>query len=355
MQRQFSIYILVFNVILCSCSRTKPDAYQKFTVKKEQDVSERIIKTLMLVDSLNITKVFKGLSISEMSLSESSIIAKLNHKKIVRLNQQHLSTITIFSIPKGKGPGEILDLNTARVQAGKDFLAIYAGKEKKTALYDLNGNFKEEFLNGGYQVGDMAMADSKTYYFELMPGNKYLFSEVERTSKSGSTVRRHFQLRSDDIPILAYFGSLAVHNQSFYFAGYSVPIIRRYDLSGKDVELVFSRSIIDGFDQEQNFNKPKEASGGSIFWAFSRTAQFATRDLGVDDNYIYSVRDSRRRPGYKYLDLYSVKNGDYFQSFRLKYYPTEIVMNKNYIYLLEKTEKHRIWYLMKYEKPDAGF
>ncbi|MDZ7715126.1 MAG: hypothetical protein U5J95_02820 [Balneolaceae bacterium] len=101
-----------------------------------------------------------------------------------------------------------------------------------------------EFLNGGYQVRDMAMTDDRTYFYEVMPGLEYLFYEVERTEGT-SVVRRKFQDQSNDMNILAYGGSITVHNQSLYFGGSSEPLIRRYDLSSEEVELVFSRAVID--------------------------------------------------------------------------------------------------------------
>lgn len=194
-------------------------------------------------------------------------------------------------IPKGKGPGEILNLNISLLKAGKDFIAVYAQNEKKTALYDLNGNFEEEFLNGGYEVRSMAMADKQTYYFEIYPGLGYLFLEVGRKPKHRSSIRRRFQHQSKKINILAYTGKIVYHNGSLYFGGYSEPLIRRYDVSDKKVKLVWSRSVIDAYNSKNNYQKPKKGSEFDFF-GYTKNAQFASWDIAVDDNYVYSVRAS---------------------------------------------------------------
>lgn len=68
------------------------------------------------------------------------------------------------------------------------------------------------------------------------------------------------------------------------------------------------------------------------------------------------IRVVHNRVGYKWLDVYSVKDGSYIESFHLHYYPYEIAVDKHYIYIIEKKAgKPVTTYLMKYKKPEIDF
>jgi len=198
------------------------------------------------------------------------------------------------------------------------------------------------------------MANELTYYIQLFPETEHLFYEVKRKG-SESEITRQFQKRSDKIEILAYNGSITYNNQSLYFAGYSEPLIRRYDLSGEEPELVFSRAVIDDYNSENNYRKMERTAGGSRFWMFTQDAKFSSEDIAVDDNYLYSVRHHNDEEGYKYLDIYDVEDGSYRGSFSLLHYPSEIAVDEDYIYTLESEGNDPIRkYLIKYEKPDMN-
>lgn len=355
MKNHFRIYLLYSVFLLYSCSGAKMEKYEKITAKKTQPVTKRIVRNLTQEASMNITKTFNGLSLSDMQLSKTAIFARLG-EQMVKLNKQDLSIDFIFRIPTGRGPGEIINFEAALFNVKKDVIAIYDLNSKKTVLYDLNGNYREEFINGGYPVTAMAMADEQTYYFKVRPLIEYLFYEVER-KKNESVIGRLFQKQSDDVEILAYSGSIAYHNQSLYFAGDSEPIIRRYDLSGQKVDLVFSRAVIDDYNSENNYRKPRAVSSKSRFWGYTDEAQFASKDIVADDNYLYSVRFHNGKEGYKYLDIYTVEDGSYVGSFALRYYPEEIAVDRSHIYILElgASESVTTTYLIKYKKPEMDF
>jgi len=351
MKCKFQIYLFFFALLLFSCLESEKD-YTVFTEKKPQDAAERTVRQLTPVDSLNLTKAFDGQSLTDIKLNDSALFAEVGDQ-IVRLSKQDLGTELVFTIPEGRGPGEIVNFNVAKIEVGKKRIAVYDKNAKKTMLYDLNGNFREEFLNEGYQVSSMAIADEDTYYFEIMPNLNYLFFEVER-KESESVVRRRFQPRADDINILAYGGEIVYHNRSLYFGGRPEPLIRRYDLSGEEPDLVFSRAVIDDYNSENNYEKPERSSDFHI-WAYTDEVKYASQDIAVDDNYLYSVRHHNDEEGYKYLDIYDVEDGSYRRSFSLLHYPSEIAVDEDYIYTLESEGNDPIRkYLIKYEKPDMN-
>lgn len=342
--------VMLFALILYSCTKPVEKKIESFTEKQAQYVSERTVKELMPVDSLNITKEFDGISISRLDLNDTAIFAKLG-LKIAKFSKQDLSVGEIYNIPEGRGPGEVINLNVTLFKAGKKNLVIYDGKAKKTVLYDLDGNFREEFLNGAYQANAMAM-DGSTFYFQVMPNQEYLFYEVKR-AESESIVLRQFQKLTDDGNALAYTGEIIYHGNSLYYGGYSEPLIRRYDLSGEEVHLIFSRAVIDDYNSENNYQKPQQTSGGNRFFGYSSEAKFASQDIAADDTYLYSVRHHNDEEGYKYLDIYDVEEGNYVGSFALKYYPYHIGVDNHHIYTLESYGG--VKYLMKYEKPEMNF
>ncbi|MDZ7715125.1 MAG: hypothetical protein U5J95_02815 [Balneolaceae bacterium] len=95
------------------------EEYKIFTAKKPQAVTERTVSTLRAVDSLNITKTFNGLSFSEMVLNKVSIFAKVGDQ-IVKIDKQDLSEKLTFTLPEGKGPGEVINFNIARLEASEE-------------------------------------------------------------------------------------------------------------------------------------------------------------------------------------------------------------------------------------------
>lgn len=136
----------------------------------------------------------------------------------------------------------------------------------------------------------MVVVNKRTYYFEVgPPGSKYLFYEVKRESKRKSTVVRRFQRPSEEKNLLVSAGQIAVHNHSFYFAGRSEPLIKRYNLSGKDVKLVWSRGVIDTYNSNNNYQKPRQVSvsggGSGKFFGYTKNAQFASEGIAVDDHF----------------------------------------------------------------------
>jgi hypothetical protein len=353
--KQLILYLIPVLTLLTLfyCTNSARQEYRIFPDKSPQESTERSTTDLTLVDSLHITEAFDSWTLSDIKLSEASIFAKLEDR-IIKLNKENLSTEDTLTIPEGRGPGEVVNSNEVRFDIGNKGLAVYDRNASKTALYDLNGNFREEFLNGAYPVRKMVMADEQVYYIQLFPGSEYLFYEVKR-KKSESEITRRFQKQSDNIEILAYNGSITYHNQSFYFAGYSEPLIRRYDLSGDTTELVFSRAVIDDYNSENNYRKPERSSNVQV-WDYTDEAQYASRDIAVDDNYLYSVRHHNDEEGYKYLDIYDVEDGSYRGSFSLQYYPTEIAVDENHTYTKEfKNGELEQKYLMKYEKPEMNF
>lgn len=271
--------------------------------------------------------------------------------RIYMLNKQDFSRESVITIPKGRGPGEVINFNVTLFGIGKEAAMIYDGKALKTVLYDLNGNFHEEFLNGEYQVREMTAADENTYYFELMPGREFLFYEVER-NKNRSVINRRFQQQTEESNFLAYSGTIEYHNNSLYFAGYAEPIIRRYDLSGGEVDLVFSRAVIDAYDSANNYEVPKETEDVRV-WGFTDNAKFASEDIDVDDKYVYSARHHNDEAGYRYLDIYTAEDGSYLGSYSPRYYPLYVAVGEEYIYTIEVLDDAR--HLIKYHKPEMDF
>jgi hypothetical protein len=353
MENSFQILFLIGLFVLFSCSESVDKRLDAFTKKKAQTSAERTIQDLTPTDSLNITQTFNGRSFEDIKEHKASIIAKVSDQ-ILKLNKQDLSTEKMFTVPEGRGPGEIINFNVVMYDVEEGGIAIHDKKAKKTVLYNLNGNFREEFMNGTYSVSNMAMANEQTYYFQVIGGDS-LFFEVRR-NESQSVVRRRFQ-QTDNIKMLVQSGGhIEYNNQSLYFGGYSEPLIRRYDLSGEKPKLVFSRAVIDDYDSKKNYQKPQRTSGGGRMYGFTDQAQYASDDIAVDDNYLYSVRHHNSKEGYKYLDIYAIEDGSYIGSFALPYYPKEVAIDDHHIYTIEvaATSTPQI-YLMKYAKPEIDF
>ncbi|MDZ7715127.1 MAG: hypothetical protein U5J95_02825 [Balneolaceae bacterium] len=44
-------------------------------------------------------------------------------------------------------------------------------------------------------------------------------------------------------------------------------------------------------------------------WRYTDDAQYASKDIAVDDNFLYSIRHHNGNKGYKYLDIYAIEDG----------------------------------------------
>lgn len=333
--------------ICVSCTEPEKD-YTVFTEKKPQEAAERTVRELTPVDSLNLTEVFDAWSRLDLKHSNNGLFVKLDYQ-IVRLNKEDLSTENILNIPEGRGPGELLSIRDFDV--GNGFLVMLDGEAQKTVIYDLNGNLIEEFLNDKYLVDMIEIAGRDTFYYQIATRHDYLFYKGNRENE----IHLQFASQTEGINILAYTGEMIYHNHSLYFGGYSEPLFRRYDLSGEEPELVFSRAVIDDYNSENNYREAP-TSDGMRLQGYSDEVQYASMDIDADKNYLYSVRHANGTVDYKYLDLYSVEDGSYRVSFPLHYYPVYITVDEDYVYTIELEGSDPIQrHLIKYEKPDMNF
>jgi hypothetical protein len=127
-----SFFICLF--ILTSCLNSANNKYKAFTEKKGQSSSERIIRDLSPYDSLNTTKSFDGRSFEDIDHNRVSNIAQVGDK-IVKLTKQDLSLEKAFTIPQGRGPGEVINFDVAYFNIGEEEIAIYDGKAKKKQCF----------------------------------------------------------------------------------------------------------------------------------------------------------------------------------------------------------------------------
>ncbi|MDZ7772359.1 MAG: hypothetical protein U5K31_06440 [Balneolaceae bacterium] len=323
--------------------------YSDFTEKRAQAETERTVRELVAVDSLLVGEDIPELSLSYLELSESFIFSK-SDEKLVKLHKGDLGRAGAITLPEGRGPGEVPNFRLIRFGVAGESLAFYDRNTQKTVVYDLQGNFQGEFLNGGYQPSGVVMADPETYYFQIMPtpGREAIFYEVRRQGNE-SMVSRRFQAPTEGDNLLAYGGSLAYRDGTLYFAGRPEPLLRRYDITGDSARLTWSREVIDGYDSANNYETPEER-GDFVAFGYSDQAQYATVDLATDGRFLYSARHPNDREGYKYLDVYAVEDGDYLASFLLRGYPQHVAVDGQHIYTLEEEGERS--FLMKYEKPD---
>lgn len=349
MRLTLGVYLLFAMLILVSCSESQTEEYSDFTEKKPQTKTERTVRDLAVVDSLTIGEEIPELSLSYLELSDSSVFSK-SDEHILRLSKGDLGREGAITVPEGRGPGEAPNFRLLTFRVGGDLLAFYDRNTQKTVLYDLQGNFQGEFLNGGYQSQGMAMADGQTYYFQIMPtpGREYIMYKVRRQGNE-SRISRRFQEPTEGDNLLAYGGNLAYHSGALYFAGRPEPVIRRYDLTDDSVRLAWSREVIDGYDSDNNYETPEE-QGDFVSWRYTDQARFASEDIAADDRYVYSVRHHNDVEGYKYLDVYSAEDGGYLISFSLRHYPQYVAVDGEHIYTIEESGDQS--YLLKYEKPD---
>lgn len=349
MRISFNTQLLFAMLILVSCSERPREDYSDFSEKKPQSETERTVRDLVAVDSLTMAEDIPELSLRYLELSDSSIFSK-SDEHILKLSKQGLRRQGTIIVPEGRGPGEVPNFRLTTFRVGDELLAFYDRNTQKTMLYDLDGVFRGEFLNGGYQPVGMAMGDTQTYNFQIMPtpGREYIMYEVRR-QENESTVSRRFQKPTEGDNLLAYGGILAYQDGALYFAGRPEPIIRKYDLTGDSVRLAWSREVIDGYDSGDNYETPEER-GDFVAWRYTDEVRYASEDIAVDGRYLYSVRHPNEREGYKYLDVYSAEDGDYLASFSLRHYPKYTAVDGEHIYTIEESGDQS--YLMKYEKPD---
>lgn len=350
--RYCRIYLFIGLFTFLSCSETE-NRNVFFQEKDAQPVSEHRIEELTLVDSLNLTRAFDSLSVSTVKHTNGTLVFRSSQAgyRFHLLDAESLEITGEISIPEGRGPGEILRMAGYDVKDG--ILAILDSGNLKTVLYNMEGEYLNEFVVDGVRPNDIEMIDSETFIYSALRNPDGMFHVI----KSNETTLHSFQQQKPDANLNIFSGEMVYKDGVFYFGGYAEPIIRGYEIGSDGVEPIFSKAIIDDYDTENNY---EERGGDFRVFAFSEQAQYASHDLDVSGDYLYLARHTNGDPEYRYLDAYNIRDGSYEVSFPMHYYPWSVTSDENYIYVLEGKpgeEEGEVSerYLMKYVKPEMDF
>lgn len=255
--------------LFLSCKKEK----KKFTSKNPQSIESRTIKdTLTTVDSLNLSTL-QLYDVRNIRLNTRRLFIS-GEKKIVAITKDNFADYKTFHIDKGKGPQEILQLQSFDVS--DSLLVVLDERQSKVLTYESNGEFIEEYTFIKLMPHRISIINSNSYVlFSPMIGMKYIFNVI---NVNKGTVHRFENIPSKHNPMV-YEGIIEIQNSNLYYAGYSEPLLKKYSSKG---ELVYSVATIDNFNTEANYLR----SEGKAMLGYTPGAQFSTVDFDISGKYI---------------------------------------------------------------------
>ncbi|NGP87734.1 hypothetical protein [Fodinibius halophilus] len=326
----FKLFFCIFFLFL-SCKKEK----KKFTNKSSQNIESRIVKgTLAAVDSLNLSK-FQLYDVRNIRQNTSQLFIS-GEKKIVAITKDNFSDYKTFHIAKGKGPQEILQLQSFDVV--DSLLVVLDERQNKVLTYKPPGEFIEEHTFKKLMPHQIRIVNSNSYVlFSPMVGMKYIFNLV---NVNNGTVHHFENVPSEHNPML-YEGIIEIQNSNLYYAGYSEPLLKKYSSEG---ELVYSVAIIDNFNTEANYLKSK----GETMLGYAPGAQFSTVDFDISGKHILAISYGFDNEPNNIVDVYEELTGKYIRSLKgLKPKTIALSSDENHIYGISITQGKYILTLYK--------
>lgn len=333
------VFTLSFLLLCISCKKDESVFFEKpFTFKEAQENSvTREIKNLVAVDSLNLSEreIFNASNL--IAYEGSLFFLQSSSHKIWKYNQAELKFMDSLLIPKGRGPGEIEFMRNFDLNDGT--IVIPDDNQKKLAIYSILGEFQTETLISEVpMIEEVRIAGSDKFLIESTFTTDSLYHMLDKEGM----LRDSFQSSTGVDNAMAFTGHLKVKDNYLIVAGYSEPIIKKYDL--KTGSLIFSREIIQSYETTENYMSRGNAIG------FTKNAKYASLGIDASKRLIYSSRPKNEQQDDQLIDVYEFEDGDYRYSYILNNNSAfqSLAINDKYLYSIEIDSSSNYW-LMKYK------
>ncbi|MGD8747668.1 MAG: hypothetical protein PVI44_04320 [Balneolaceae bacterium] len=317
------VTILLSLLLLFACK----EKHKKFTSRKPQSIEKRAYKdTLVPLDSLNLSKVDLYES-GTLRINKTHLFVK-GKDKIVIISKDNFDNHKTITFKKGKGPQEILQLESFDVR--DSLLTVLDERQNKVLTYRLPNVFEGENKFNKVMPHRIRILNRNSYLLFAPASSEYLFNEVN--TKKGEVFR--FGKLPLNHNLLVFEGYIDVKNNNIYYAGFSEPMLKKYSLDG---DLLYSVATIDNYDTEANYVKSED--GNNLMIGFTPAAQFSTAGFDIFNNYWFIIpyRLDNKLTGE--LDIYNKHSGKYLGTVDgLKARTRKIRADDNFIYAISQSQ-----------------
>ena len=306
--------------------------------EKNNSNLQRSIQNVTLADSLDLDELEKFYVLDLVQDNDFLYVLEGDKNEILKIKKDNFQIQVDLTFKEGRGPGEILSITDYDVN--NEFLMIFDQKQQKIVLFDKKGSFVREFITEEVVIDKIKFLENEKLLTYSMSQNEYIFNIIDFKG----IVENSFISFEPELHFLMYTGDFVIYDKFLYFAGYSEPILKKYSLENK--KQIYSVSVIDSYESSTNYVKSE--LGGYRMAGYSPGALYASLGMTVDSNRIYATPHHNGTPGYKYVDMYDVEDGQYISSIQVKHYPKlrGIQVENNYIYTLESRRDNN--WLFKY-------
>ncbi len=336
-------YCVFLIVVIYGCSRENLLQDESFLIKERQNVNERVVVDLLAPKaSLNLAEEFGILDAGAIRMGDQYIYIRdrpsLN--KIYVLDKDGLEHVRTISPGIGRGPGELTAIGNFSLS--NDYVILSNETHAKVQIWSKEGEFIHEFLTENYFPHRVQMWNDKSITI-LSPrsmNSEYIFFNFD----SLGNFQNSFGNVSDvEFNPIRFSGNILVHDDHFYFKGYSEHILSKWDKNGN---LVFSVTTVDDIPEELNY-VTFSGTEQQVF-QYSPNAIFSSVGISIYHDYIVVVHrgDWNESPYRQYLDLYHKVNGHYVASLKLPYISGTVELDDEHIYALHRIneEAHLVIY-----------
>lgn len=329
--------ILILLLLLAGCSAEKTEEFDNFLDKKPQSVSERVISPLPEPDAvLNFTdfEVYSPGALEQNSTHLFSI--DFGTLSIAKVSKESFSTPEVLSYSEGSGPGELQAMRSIAVSDDR----IYAGdpRQLRLTVTDTDGNLIKD-INTSFSPNNLYYIDDSTLLNYNAHQQDHLFT-LYNISDDNTGGFEEITFGFDEV--MKYSGYLSVDAEYIFFAGYSEPLLRKYSQDGK---LLFSRSTIDNYDTSDHYIT--RTMGEYRAAGFSDDAKYSSLAAARLYNRFLVIPHHNGQEEFKYIDVYDAEDGSYLKTFSVDYYPRNIILDDDYLYLLARDGDDRL--LLRYQ------
>lgn len=331
-----SLLFVCTSLLLISCAEKKLELGDKpFTFTQEQKINEREIKDLVVIDSLNLDSLGIYTPAILDKTSKGLVFFDRSDRLVINVDEDLTITKT-FKVPEGRGPGELGAIRRFDEEDGK--LVFVDNGLNKLTHYSLEGDFLREFKVSGIPFMEVAKSIDNDRYLiasTFMTDSLYHLIDLE-----GNVLKRIQSSKEVDNPMM-FTAQLKVFDNYLYLAGYSEPLIKKYNL--ENGALIYSKEMIDSYETTESYMSFSNGAG------FTEDAIYGSIAITIENGLFYSARHHNGKKDYKFVDVYSESSGDYQFSYVLDNFINNesLAVDGTYMFTIE-TNSEGENLLMKY-------
>lgn len=306
------------------CSGSSRDI-ESFMDRIPQESAERIVLSEISLETVRNMTGFEVFNAPRPKLIQGRLMwIDYRNGVLVSLDPDNPEQVEAIGNGPGDGPGEVERIGGFALHENQ--LVVIDSRLLKIMQWNYPGgeliteNTIEEYrpdhlvsLGNGRFVTSSYSQDSALFYVIDASGKP-----VASAADSSSHVEHPMQTS----------GYLTSGEDAFFFAGYSEPMIRKYN---RDGELLFSRALIKNFDTSEQYTE-RSFEGGGTAWGFSEDARFSALHVQYHAGYIFVAVYHNDQEGDHFIDIYDSENGDYTGSWLLDQFAPGFAIGEKRLY-----------------------